>query len=108
MQNLAEPPSVQARHGGTVHAQYFTCGKPNCRCRNGERHGPYYCLFRRDGRGRLHKTYLRGAALKQARQAVAHRQKTRAALREIQADREAMMQQWRDALCQFKALGLNV
>ncbi|MFZ5435134.1 MAG: DUF6788 family protein [Bacillota bacterium] len=30
--------------GGSVVESYRTCGKPGCRCQEGERHGPYYLL----------------------------------------------------------------
>ena len=43
---------------GAVCAQWKRCGKPACRCANGAPHGPYYCLFWREG-GRLRKRYVR-------------------------------------------------
>ena len=47
-------------HGGALLEQYVRCGKPNCRCREGRLHGPYYYRFFRRG-GRLRKRYVRGA-----------------------------------------------
>lgn len=40
--------------------QYKKCGKPKCRCRRGELHGPYYFFFYRVD-GRLRKLYIRKA-----------------------------------------------
>lgn len=34
---------------GTVCEQFIRCGKPNCRCRKGEPHGPYFYRIWRDG-----------------------------------------------------------
>ena len=45
---------------GAVCAQYMRCGKPNCRCANGDLHGPYHCFFYRIN-GRLIKRYVRKA-----------------------------------------------
>ncbi len=36
---------------GTVSSTYRTCGKPECVCHKGERHGPYlHVSYRQDGR----------------------------------------------------------
>ena len=43
---------------GAVCRQWITCGKEGCRCKKGERHGPYHYLFWREG-GRLRKMYIR-------------------------------------------------
>ena len=46
---------------GCLVAEHVRCGKPNCRCRRGRRHGPYwYVMYRRfeDQRWRQHKTYV--------------------------------------------------
>jgi hypothetical protein len=43
---------------GTVHAQFVRCGRPNCRCREGHLHGPYFYRFWREG-GKLRKEYVR-------------------------------------------------
>ena len=44
--------------GGSVHAQYVTCGKSNCKCAAGKLHGPYYYFFTRI-EGKLKKQYLK-------------------------------------------------
>jgi hypothetical protein len=43
---------------GAVCAQWVRCGRPSCRCANGELHGPYHYLFWRDS-GRLRKRYVK-------------------------------------------------
>ena len=42
---------------GSVHQEWRTCGRANCRCARGHLHGPYYVLRRRD-RGRQRKEYV--------------------------------------------------
>lgn len=42
---------------GTVIADFVRCGKPGCRCRRGERHGPYFYHTFREG-GRLRRLYV--------------------------------------------------
>ncbi len=42
---------------GGVYLQNVRCGKPNCRCANGERHEGYYYYIRREGT-RIRKTYI--------------------------------------------------
>jgi len=32
-----------------VRVKFVTCGRPNCRCRLGERHGPYYYIRKKIG-----------------------------------------------------------
>ncbi len=39
--------------------QYLTCGKKNCRCRRGFKHGPFYYLVQCLGTGRVRKFLLR-------------------------------------------------
>ena len=46
---------------GYLVAEHIRCGKPNCRCRGGQRHGPYwYVMYRRfEGRRwRQRKKYV--------------------------------------------------
>ena len=38
---------------GSLVEQYVTCGKPRCRCRRGQKHGPlYYLYWKEQGRSR--------------------------------------------------------
>jgi hypothetical protein len=38
--------------------QFLTCGKPNCRCRRGHKHGPFYYLVQCQ-KGRIRKFLLK-------------------------------------------------
>ena len=39
--------------------QYLTCGKKNCRCQRGFKHGPFYYLVQCLGTGRMRKFLLK-------------------------------------------------
>ena len=39
--------------------QYLTCGKTNCRCRRGFKHGPFYYLVQCLGTGQVRKFLLK-------------------------------------------------
>lgn len=52
---------------GAVCAQWVRCGRPNCRCRNGQLHGPYFYRFWRHD-GRLRKVYVKRAEVESVRQ----------------------------------------
>jgi len=39
--------------------QYFTCGKKNCRCRRGRKHGPFYYVVQSLQAGRVRKFLLK-------------------------------------------------
>ena len=49
---------------GVLRAEFRTCGKPNCRCARGERHGPYLYRRWREG-GRQRRSYVKPAAAAQ-------------------------------------------
>ena len=55
---------------GALCAQWKRCGRPTCRCARGRLHGPYHCLFWREG-GRLRKRYVRRADVDSLRVAIA-------------------------------------
>ena len=42
---------------GSLHLEFKTCGRPNCRCRRGLPHGPYLYRHWREG-GRQRKAYV--------------------------------------------------
>jgi hypothetical protein len=53
--------------------RYGECGKPNCRCHQGEKHGPFYYLTQCLAAGHVKKFLLKGSAQQQrARQGIAH------------------------------------
>jgi len=51
---------------GEVCTQYIRCGKPECRCRRGELHGPYYYHVWRDG-AKVRKVYVKSVDLEYMR-----------------------------------------
>jgi hypothetical protein len=54
---------------GTLSSTYRTCGKPDCVCHKGERHGPYlHVSFRESGRTRGY--YVPAAREKQVREGI--------------------------------------
>src|SRR5689334_2410074 len=55
---------------GSVQAQYVRCGKPNCRCVDGEKHGPYWRRYWREG-GRTKSVYVQLEESDQVRTEVA-------------------------------------
>jgi hypothetical protein len=65
---------------GVVCAQRVRCGKPGCRCADGQGHLAYY-RFWREG-GRLRKRYVRRADLTAVRAACEARQRERRELAE--------------------------
>jgi hypothetical protein len=42
---------------GSVHIEFRRCGRPNCHCRAGRLHGPYFVRRWREG-GRQRKAYV--------------------------------------------------
>ncbi|MFM2293628.1 MAG: hypothetical protein RLZZ350_41 [Verrucomicrobiota bacterium] len=70
--------------------QYLTCGKKNCRCRRGFKHGPFFYLVQCLATGRVRKFLLKTPAQrKQARAGIAAHlklQRQLAALSEINTE----------------------
>jgi hypothetical protein len=58
------------------------CGKPNCACRTGAKHGPYYVLSARVG-GRSGFAYVEGDRLLAARERVKSYREFRSGLRRL-------------------------
>jgi len=46
--------------------RYTTCGKPNCICARGQKHGPFYYLVANLGGGKIVKSLLKTTAHQQA------------------------------------------
>ena len=66
---------------GAVCRQWKKCGKPTCRCRLGQLHGPYYYRFFRVN-GVLHKRYVRPHELAITQAACAERREAEGAFRQ--------------------------
>jgi hypothetical protein len=79
---LSDPEAVLR---GTLLSQGRRCGKENCRCADGELHGPYtYVSVPRPG-GRAHKVYVPAALLDAVRGQVSTAARFEATLAEITA-----------------------
>ena len=57
LERKTREPLPKTRLKGSLHLAWKRCGKPTCRCRWGDLHGPYYTLRWRDA-GRQRKTYI--------------------------------------------------
>ena len=80
-QNL--PPLVGLLRASFV-KQFLTCGKKNCRCRRGFKHGPFFYLVQAAGGGRVRKFLLKTPEMrKQARAGIAAHRKWQRRLAEI-------------------------
>lgn len=69
---------------GSLFVRYGECGKANCVCRQGLRHGPYYVLSQRT-RGRGGFAYLEGRRAETAREMVGRYRTFRRGLRRLRA-----------------------
>ena len=79
---------------GVVCEQWVRCGKPNCHCRSGRKHGPYFYRFWRQD-GKLKKEYIRRAEVDRVRAECQARQGSRRTLNEA-------WEQWRQLLDSIK------
>lgn len=78
---------------GAVQKQFVKCSTPNCRCRKGQPHGPYYYRFWRED-GRLRKEYVKPADLAAVQAACA-------LWRESRKSEAVAMELWRDLCKRF-------
>lgn len=45
---------------GSIQTRWVTCGSPDCRCKRGEKHGPYYYLSYKDRKtGKMKHLYIK-------------------------------------------------
>ena len=76
---------------GSLHQQYLTCGKTQCRChdrQDPQRHGPYYLWIRRMGGKQVNRTLRPGPELERVRKGIANYQKLQRLLEELLAEEE--------------------
>lgn len=76
---------------GSLHEQYLTCGKKECRChdrQDPQRHGPYYLWIRRLGGKQVNRTLRPGPDLERVRKGIANYQKLQRLLTELLAEEE--------------------
>jgi hypothetical protein len=79
---------------GSVHEQYLTCGKSECRChdrKDPQRHGPYYLWIRRLGGKQVNRTLRPGPDLERVRQGIANYQKWQRLLGELLEEEESQV-----------------
>jgi hypothetical protein len=67
---------------GSLFARYGVCGKENCACRQGYKHGPYYVLSTRSG-GKGGFTYLEREQAARARELVGRHREFQKGLRKL-------------------------
>ena len=67
---------------GSVFARWGECGKENCACREGRKHGPYYVLSTRSG-GKGGFAYLDAGRADEAKALVSRSQEFRSGLRRL-------------------------
>lgn len=67
---------------GSIVEAYRTCGKPDCRCHDGEKHGPYY-LLTWSVEGRTKTRHIPKEELPRIRRMTENYQKAREALRKL-------------------------
>jgi hypothetical protein len=67
---------------GSLFTRYGECGKENCACREGRKHGPYYVLSARSG-GSGDFSYLKPEKLEEARALVTRYREFRRGLRRL-------------------------
>ncbi len=81
LQLLQVPPALLR---ASLVERFGTCGRPNCRCQRGERHGPFYYLTQCLAPGRIQKFLLKtDAQRQQARAAIAAWHTLQAQLEEL-------------------------
>jgi hypothetical protein len=61
----SRPKSLTARKSLTATSGRTPCGKPNCACARGQKHGPFYYLVANLGVGRILKSLLKTPAQQQ-------------------------------------------
>lgn len=69
-----------ARSHGSLQEQWVKCGKPNCRCSQGQLHGPYFYLFVSTADG-ISKSYVRRSDVSPIRTGIAERKRRHRLLR---------------------------
>lgn len=83
---------------GVVISEMKRCGRPNCHCKSGNLHGPYYYCYYREA-GRLRKRYVRPGDLESVRDATEAR-------RRMVRESNAARRQLRLLLATLKGAGL--
>jgi hypothetical protein len=67
---------------GSLFSRFAACGKPNCACAQGEKHGPYYVLSKRSG-GEGAFIYLKDEQVSRVRELVNRHRRFRKGLKRL-------------------------
>ena len=92
-----EPKEIEPL-AGEVCPQLIRCGKPGCRCQNGQPHGPYHYRIWREGT-RVRKVYVKATEVEEVKAAcVLHRTMTRS-LQDVRQEKlhlaQSIQREWR-------------
>jgi len=88
---------------GAVSAQYVTCGKAECRCRTGAKHGPYYYRVWRQGSS-IKKEYIRSEDVERVRACCQAHQEILHLITEIRAERRRLSGNIRKSVTRCKRM----
>ncbi len=78
----------------TLAKRYLTCGRANCKCHRGEKHGPFYYISITLGVGKTKQIQIRPNEIAIARQWIKNYRKTKAVLEQI-SQINAEILQWK-------------
>lgn len=76
------PPAAEILRGSLLE-RYMTCGKPNCKCASGERHGPVWYLTVTLGPGKASGCVVAADQLDRVRNWIANYHKVKESLEKI-------------------------
>lgn len=82
---------------GAVFASYARCGKSNCKCTRGSKHGPYYHWYQWYS-GRVTKKYVPLAQVEEVRAACARHRLLQDELREGKRHHQVLLSQLHQAM----------
>ena len=82
---------------GAIYVQYRRCGKKNCHCATGEKHGPYYFRFWRTG-GKLLTKYIKRADVEQTRAACERNRQSKRYWRTLRDESTGLFREMRGLL----------
>jgi len=89
--------STEIANGG-IFEQSIRCGKPNCRCANGDMHRGYYYFIFRTVQGRLRKRYVPKSMVTMLQNLVAESRTERRREREIRQMSSRLLTQFHSQL----------
>lgn len=82
---------------GKLTTQYVTCGKADCRCRNGQLHGPYHYRVWRDG-DQIKKEYVKRTDIERVRNSCQAFQDMMGSIMRLRAERRRLSRRIKQSL----------